>query len=171
MLKTLIGLLALGIVVIVHELGHFIAARLSKVDVESFSIGWGPLLFRKKIGRTEYRLSALPLGGYCGMKGEHAFQEALEKGLSDIRARKAASSARRPRACISRAGGSSRQPRLRFVALPSCTASALATTHTINRVIRPISTTRPRQTPPAARAGHPRGRPDTLGFREKQIDT
>lgn len=84
MLKTLIGLLALGIVVIVHELGHFIAARLSKVDVESFSIGWGPVLLRKKIGRTEYRLSALPLGGYCGMKGEHAFQEALEKGLTDI---------------------------------------------------------------------------------------
>lgn len=84
MLKILIGLCLLGLVVFVHELGHFIAARLSGVVVESFSIGWGPVLFKKKVGDTEYRISALPLGGYCGMKGEHAFREALEKNLDAI---------------------------------------------------------------------------------------
>ncbi len=83
-IRVVVGLLALGMVVFVHELGHFIAARLSGVTVETFSIGWGPVLFRKKRGPTEYRISALPLGGYCGMKGEHAFREALDKGLEAI---------------------------------------------------------------------------------------
>lgn len=84
MIKILIGLLALAIVVIIHELGHFIAARRCGVVVETFSIGWGPVLFRKKRGETEYRISALPIGGYCGMKGEHAFTEALDKKLDAI---------------------------------------------------------------------------------------
>ena len=84
MLKFLIGLPVLGIVVFIHELGHFIVAKLCKVEVESFSIGWGPVFLRKKVGTTEYRLSAIPLGGYCGMKGEHAFREACEKKLSSI---------------------------------------------------------------------------------------
>lgn len=84
MVKFLIGLPVLGIVVFIHELGHFIVAKLCGVQVESFSIGWGPVLFRKKMGATEYRFSAIPLGGYCGMKGEHAFREAYEKKLSSI---------------------------------------------------------------------------------------
>jgi regulator of sigma E protease len=84
MIKILTGLCALGLVVFIHELGHFIAARLCKVDVETFSLGWGPVLLKKKIGNTEYRLSAFPLGGYCGMKGEHAFREALDKNLDAI---------------------------------------------------------------------------------------
>ncbi|MGP1575985.1 MAG: RIP metalloprotease RseP [Treponema sp.] len=84
MIKVVIGLLILGIVVFIHELGHFLAAKLCGVEVESFSIGWGPVLLKKKHGTTEYRLSAIPLGGYCGMKGEHAFKDALEKKLSHI---------------------------------------------------------------------------------------
>lgn len=84
MIKYVIGILALGIVVFVHELGHYIAARLSGVTVNTFSLGWGPVLFRKKIGDTEYRLSVLPIGGYCGMKGENAFREALDKGADGI---------------------------------------------------------------------------------------
>ena len=84
MLKFLIGLPVLGIVVFIHELGHFLVAKLCGVEVESFSLGWGPALLRKKIGSTEYRLSAIPLGGYCGMKGEHAFREAYENKLSSI---------------------------------------------------------------------------------------
>lgn len=79
MLKFLIGLPVLGIVVFIHELGHFITAKLCGVAVESFSIGWGPVLFRKKIGATEYRISGIPLGGYCGMKGEQAFKEAYQQ--------------------------------------------------------------------------------------------
>lgn len=84
MIKILIGLLVLSIMVVIHELGHFIAAKLCGVHVKSFSVGWGPVLLRKKIGETEYRLSAIPMGGYCGMKGENAFKEALEKKLSYI---------------------------------------------------------------------------------------
>lgn len=84
MFKILIGLAVLSIMVFIHELGHFIAAKLCGVHVESFSIGWGPVIFRKKIGLTEYRISAIPMGGYCGMKGEKAFKEALEKNLSYI---------------------------------------------------------------------------------------
>lgn len=84
MIKILTGLCALGVVVFIHELGHFIAAKLCKVEVQTFSLGWGPVLLKKKWGNTEYRLSALPLGGYCGMKGEQAFREALEKKLDAI---------------------------------------------------------------------------------------
>ena len=84
MIKFLIGLPVLGIVVFIHELGHFIAAKLCGVSVESFSIGWGPVLLHKKFGTTDYRLSAIPLGGYCGMKGEHAFREAYEKKLLSV---------------------------------------------------------------------------------------
>ncbi|HZK19888.1 MAG TPA: site-2 protease family protein, partial [Treponemataceae bacterium] len=82
------GLIGLGIIIFIHELGHFVAARLSGVKVETFSIGMGPVLLRKKIGATEYRLSLFPLGGYCGMKGEKAFQEALENELDSIKKEK-----------------------------------------------------------------------------------
>ena len=84
MIRFLIGLRVLGIVVVIHEFGHFIAAKLCGVTVESFSVGWGPVLLRKKKGTTEYRLSAIPLGGYCGMKGEQAFKEAFDKKLQAV---------------------------------------------------------------------------------------
>ncbi|MDR3248927.1 MAG: RIP metalloprotease RseP [Treponema sp.] len=76
--KILLGLLGLGIVVFVHELGHFLAAHLVGIDVEAFSIGWGKPLLKKQFRGTEYRLSMFPLGGYCKMKGENEFQEAWE---------------------------------------------------------------------------------------------
>jgi len=67
--RIVLGLLGLGVVVFVHELGHFIAARLMGIGVEAFSIGWGKPILKKKIGEVEYRLGMLPLGGYCKMKG------------------------------------------------------------------------------------------------------
>lgn len=84
MTKILIGLCVLSVMVFIHEAGHFIVARLCGVVVESFSIGWGPVLFRKKWGQTEYRISLIPIGGYCGMKGESAFRQALEEKLTSI---------------------------------------------------------------------------------------
>jgi len=75
-LKILLGLLGLGVVVFVHELGHFLAARLVKIRVEAFSIGWGNPLLKKKIGDVEYRLGMFPVGGYCKMKGETDYNEA-----------------------------------------------------------------------------------------------
>ncbi len=65
----------------VHEFGHFIAAKKAGVYVETFSIGMGPKLLKKKYGETEYCLSAIPLGGYVKMKGEN-HDEALT-GASD----------------------------------------------------------------------------------------
>lgn len=75
--KIILGLLGLGIVVFFHELGHFIAARLTGIEVEAFAIGWGKTIFKKKIGAVEYRLALFPVGGYCKMKGDDEYQEAL----------------------------------------------------------------------------------------------
>src|SRR5580698_9866395 len=62
--------IVLGILVLIHELGHFIMAKLCKVKVEIFSIGFGPRIVGFRIGDTDYRISALPLGGYVKMFGD-----------------------------------------------------------------------------------------------------
>ena len=76
-LFVLLGLVGLGIVVTIHELGHFLAARALGVEVEAFAVGWGPAFYRWKPGKTEYRLCWLPLGGYCKLKGENYLKQAL----------------------------------------------------------------------------------------------
>ena len=70
MVSMLISFLILGLLILVHEAGHFFVARLSGVRVERFSIGFGPQLFSWKRGHTVYALSAIPLGGYVKMAGE-----------------------------------------------------------------------------------------------------
>jgi regulator of sigma E protease len=82
LISVLIGLVGLGIVVFIHELGHFVAARLVGVEVEAFAVGWGPAFFRWKPRSTEYRLCWLPLGGYCKMKGEAFLVQALSDPVS-----------------------------------------------------------------------------------------
>jgi regulator of sigma E protease len=62
--------LVLGVMVLIHEWGHFIVARACRVRVDVFSIGFGPRLFGWKKGPTDYRVSALPLGGYVRMAGQ-----------------------------------------------------------------------------------------------------
>src|SRR5580693_3084120 len=62
--------LVLGVMVLIHEWGHFVAARMCGVRVDVFSIGFGPRLFGWKKGPTDYRVSALPLGGYVRMAGQ-----------------------------------------------------------------------------------------------------
>jgi regulator of sigma E protease len=70
-MDTLLGIiLVLGLMILVHEWGHFIVARLVGVRVDVFSIGLGPRLFGWKRGATDYRVSALPLGGYVRMAGQ-----------------------------------------------------------------------------------------------------
>src|SRR5882762_10685100 len=61
---------ALGILIFVHELGHFAVAKWMGVKVLRFSIGFGPIIFSRTKGDTEYALSALPFGGYVKMLGE-----------------------------------------------------------------------------------------------------
>ncbi|MCR4714904.1 MAG: RIP metalloprotease RseP [Treponemataceae bacterium] len=79
------GILGLGLIVLIHETGHFVAAKLTGVTVEAFSIGMGPVLLHKTIKGTDFRLSLIPLGGYCAMKGEKAFQEALNSNENYIK--------------------------------------------------------------------------------------
>jgi regulator of sigma E protease len=59
-----------ALLIFFHELGHFVFAKLKGVYVERFSIGFGPIIYKRKIGETEYALSLLPLGGYVKMYGE-----------------------------------------------------------------------------------------------------
>lgn len=63
-------IVVLGILIFFHELGHFLIAKVFGVGVEKFSLGFGPRLFGKTIGITDYRISAIPLGGYVKMVGE-----------------------------------------------------------------------------------------------------
>src|SRR6185369_14158761 len=62
----------LGAAVILHEFGHFIVAKLFKIRVETFSVGFGHRLFGKKFGDTDYRVSAIPLGGYVKLGGDES---------------------------------------------------------------------------------------------------
>jgi regulator of sigma E protease len=71
--------LVIGILILIHELGHFFVARWTGVGVERFSIGFGPVLFRWRGAETEYCLSAIPMGGYVKMMGE---ENPLEGGGS-----------------------------------------------------------------------------------------
>jgi len=100
LLKIVLGLLGLGIVVFVHELGHFLAARLVKIDVEAFSIGWGNPILKRKIGAVEYRLGMFPVGGYCKMKGEGDYKESWEERKKGIMPEKGSYLAASPAARI-----------------------------------------------------------------------
>lgn len=60
----------IGVLITFHEFGHLIVAKFAHIPVESFSIGFGPVILKRKIGETEYRLSIIPLGGYIKMTGE-----------------------------------------------------------------------------------------------------
>ena len=62
--------IVIGILILIHELGHFFVARWCGVGVERFSIGFGPVLLRWRGKETEYVLSAIPMGGYVKMMGE-----------------------------------------------------------------------------------------------------
>src|SRR5256885_16526125 len=75
-MNTLLGIvLVLGVMILVHEWGHFVVARLFGVRVEVFSIGFGPRLAGVRRGPTDYRLSLLPLGGYVRMAGDNPAEE------------------------------------------------------------------------------------------------
>src|SRR5215470_4483631 len=69
------ALVGLGLLIVIHEFGHFLFAKLSGVGVLTFSVGFGPMLWKKRIGDTEYALSAFPLGGYVKMVGEDPSEE------------------------------------------------------------------------------------------------
>lgn len=69
-LYILLAILIFGVLIAIHEFGHFFTAKLLGVKVNEFAIGMGPLLFSRTRGETQYSLRALPIGGYCAMEGE-----------------------------------------------------------------------------------------------------
>ena len=70
LIDILIFILVLGVLIFVHELGHFLAAKACNIYVDRFSLGMPPRAFGVKIGETDYCIGALPLGGYVKMAGQ-----------------------------------------------------------------------------------------------------
>lgn len=68
--SVLLGILLFSILIFVHELGHFLAAKASGVQVNEFSMFMGPAIFKKQKGETLYSIRCIPIGGYCAMEGE-----------------------------------------------------------------------------------------------------
>lgn len=83
-ISTLAFIFILGAAVVLHEFGHFIVAKLFKIRVETFSVGFGPRLFGKRWGHTDYRISAIPLGGYVKLGGDESNAPLEGEGAADI---------------------------------------------------------------------------------------
>ena len=77
-------IIVLGAAVTLHEFGHFIVAKILKIRVETFSFGFGPRLLGKKWGTTDYRISAIPLGGYVKLGGDESNAPIEGEGEADI---------------------------------------------------------------------------------------
>ena len=82
-MTILFAILLFSMLIFVHELGHFLAAKASGVRVNEFALFMGPAIFKKQVGETTYALRCIPIGGYCAMEGEdadtddpHSFQKA-----------------------------------------------------------------------------------------------
>ena len=69
-MSILFAILIFSFLIFIHELGHFVAAKLSGVQVNEFSMFMGPAIFKKQVGETLYSIRCIPLGGYCAMEGE-----------------------------------------------------------------------------------------------------
>lgn len=91
-MSWLAPILVFGLVIFVHELGHFIAAKLMGVYAPRFSVGFGPALLKKRFGETEYILAALPLGGYVRMASREDEATAFLEGGAENSATEATAS-------------------------------------------------------------------------------
>jgi len=76
-MRYLVALLTLGLLIAVHELGHLLFARLFRVRVDGYAVGFGPALFSFKRGATEYSLRAIPVGGFTKIHGMNPYEEGL----------------------------------------------------------------------------------------------
>jgi len=70
MVTILVAMLVFGVIIALHEFGHFAVAKLCGIKVNQFAIGMGPVIFKKQKGETEYSLRLFPIGGFCAMEGE-----------------------------------------------------------------------------------------------------
>ena len=98
--KILVFLIMLSVLVVLHEAGHMIAARLNGVRVTDFALGFGPTLLKwtSKRSGTNYRLNLLPIGGYCGMQG-------LDAGRGEVEEQRALASELEATPAVMRASG------------------------------------------------------------------
>ena len=87
MISAIAIILGIGIMILIHEFGHFVAAKSLGIKVEAFSIGFGPAIFKIQGKETLYKISAIPLGGYIKMKGEDP-EEDLEGTEDEFLSRK-----------------------------------------------------------------------------------
>lgn len=85
MLQTIIAIVCLGILIVLHELGHFLAARKFGVYIHEFSIGFGPKLFSKKGDETEVSVRLIPLGGYVRFAGEEGPEDNIDEDIPEER--------------------------------------------------------------------------------------
>ena len=69
-MSVLFAIILFSLLIFVHELGHFLTAKASGVQVNEFSLFMGPVLWQKQIGQTLYSLRCIPIGGFCAMEGE-----------------------------------------------------------------------------------------------------
>ena len=69
-MSIIFAILLFSFLIFIHELGHFVAAKLSGVQVNEFSMFMGPAIFQKQAGETLYTIRCIPIGGYCAMEGE-----------------------------------------------------------------------------------------------------
>jgi regulator of sigma E protease len=76
----------ISLLIVIHEFGHLIVAKLAHIPVEVFSVGFGPVILKKKIGETEYRLSVVPLGGFIKMLGEEEHAGPAATATTETRA-------------------------------------------------------------------------------------
>ena len=81
------AIIIFGLLVMIHELGHFTACRIFRVRVNEFSLGMGPALFKKQGKETLFALRCLPFGGYCAIEGEDG--ESTEPGSLALASKKA----------------------------------------------------------------------------------
>lgn len=92
--NILFFIISLGVLVAIHELGHFLAARRFGVRVYRFSIGMGPVIYKRRMkSGTEFAISAIPMGGYCSMKGEGDDRDAPGAPADEVQPKAASASA------------------------------------------------------------------------------
>ena len=82
-MSIIIFIIVLGVLIFVHELGHFIVAKKSGIRVDEFAIGFPPRIFSFKKGGTKYSLNMIPFGGYVKIYGENSEDESVDPNAKD----------------------------------------------------------------------------------------
>jgi regulator of sigma E protease len=127
LLAIVVSIVGLGFLILAHEFGHFVVAKLAGMRVEEFSLGFGRFLVSKRIGETVYGISALPLGGYVRVTGMH--KEEFEARVAEAEEEEAEDPVRRQnRAADRRAGRRPQDPEDRLAGPRTLTAREVAAT-------------------------------------------